>query len=270
MTNAAAFASPAAERFQIGDVVSQTFAVVGRKLQILLLLALICLILPPLLAGVLEISSYDLSRPATSFMDALRGANAARGQVNPLINYPLSVLTFIGSFYFVIFTTQIVVTDLAGDSPQKDRFTLAWRRFLPYVGVLLLVTLATMAGFIFLIVPGIMIAIAFAVAMPVIISEPGRGVMGALRRSRDLTRGYRWRIFLLGLLYFVASAMVLAISVLSEVSLHLPIAIWGLTFGLLVSVAGNLFTAVGVAVLYFELRKAKDGGSASDVAAAFT
>lgn len=270
MTDAAALASPAAERFQMGDVVSQTFAVLGRRLPILLLLALICLVLPPLLSGVLEISSYDFSRSATSFIDALRGASAARGQVNPLINLPLSILSFVGTLYFQITTTQLVVADLAGDRPEKNRFTLAWQRLLPFFGVLLLVSLATMAGGILLVVPGIMIAVAFAVALPVIVLEPERGVMGALRRSRDLTRGNRWRIFLLSMLCFVASAMLVAVSVLLEISLHLPIAVWGLTVGLLVSVVVSSVTAVGVAVLYFDLRKAKDGGVASDLAAAFS
>ena len=81
-------------------------------------------------------------------------------------------------------------------------------RFFPALGVGLLTILAVVGGCLLLVIPGIMVACALYIAMPIsVIEKPG--VMGALRRSRELTTGYKAQIFglmfLLGLMAFGAT-----------------------------------------------------------------
>jgi uncharacterized membrane protein len=58
-------------------------------------------------------------------------------------------------------------------------------------------------GFVLMVIPGIILAVGLAVAIPAVVLESGRSASGALSRSWELTRGARWRIFGLGITLFV-------------------------------------------------------------------
>jgi hypothetical protein len=122
----------------------------------------------------------------------------------------------------------------------------------------------------------------WSVAAPVLVVEK-RGVFGSLKRSRDLTRGRRWAILGLFVLYTIVSFM-----------LSIVIQAVGLPMGV---ASGNLFTlnnatmsagvvafvfasslvnglqgviiAAGVASLYYELRASKEGAAPEDTASIF-
>jgi hypothetical protein len=72
------------------------------------------------------------------------------------------------------------------------------------IGLSLLVSLGVGAGLIALIVPGILLALMWSLAVPVKILE-NRGATDAMARSSDLTKGNRGRIFVIGALFFVLS-----------------------------------------------------------------
>ncbi len=55
-------------------------------------------------------------------------------------------------------------------------------------------TLIIKAGYAFFIVPGIILSLIFAVCVPAAVVE-GRGPVAALKRSGELTNGYKGRIF---------------------------------------------------------------------------
>ncbi|MBV8684565.1 MAG: hypothetical protein JO111_16950, partial [Caulobacteraceae bacterium] len=130
------------------------------------------------------------------------------------------------------------------------------------------VGLAVIVGTILLIIPGVLVTLALCVAFPVRVAER-RGVFASIQRSRDLTRGYRWRIFLAFLAYF--GAVVVLQMVIGVVHLVLPLsaASWAIAVTPLVSGVTSLVGAVGIAVVYCELRAAKEGARPTDVAAAF-
>jgi hypothetical protein len=108
----------------------------------------------------------------------------------------------------------------------------------------------------------------FSVAGPVRVAE-GRGVFGSIQRSRELTRGFRWKILLLVILYYVGVAVVDAIVGAVKMLIHVPNEIWAISVGPAIGAMLILVGTVGLAVTYAGLRSAKEGGSASDVAAAF-
>ena len=74
---------------------------------------------------------------------------------------------------------------------------------LPVLFVAILAAIAQAIGMVMCVVPGILVAVMLAVAVPAAVEERP-GAFAALRRSQDLTDGYRWPVFgvlfLLGLL----------------------------------------------------------------------
>lgn len=135
--------------------------------------------------------------------------------------------------------------------------------------VAIVVTILLMLGLIALIIPGLFVVVLTAVAVPAAVVEKP-GVWGSVKRSAELTKGNRWRVFAV-LLIFYAAMMGVG---------------WGLTFaGLpLMRPDGTIFAAVaqfiwsGVttavfavfgAVLYHDLRVAKEGVNTAQIAAVF-
>ena len=62
-----------------------------------------------------------------------------------------------------------------------------------------IMTIATTIGMIFLIVPGIIIALMFSQAIYVLADNPEIGIIEALKESVKITKGYKWEIFVLQL-----------------------------------------------------------------------
>ncbi len=114
-------------------------------------------------------------------------------------------------------------------------------------------------GFILLIVPG---AIAFAMyfgALPAVVIE-GRGI-DALGRSRDLSGGYRWRIFWLltlsMILMWVFMSMLGGVGMAISTGMHHPM----IGAVLYIPIFAAIFPIVSIigTVLYFDIRIRKEG-----------
>ncbi len=130
------------------------------------------------------------------------------------------------------------------------------------IGVQILVGLAIALGLVFLIVPGVLAFIWFAVAPPVCALE-GVGVTDSMSRSRELARGHGKHIF--GTMFFtwlivfvalIAIALVVGIAqgiVVGEND-RLSDAIGQILFSLLVPLVGIVST-----MLYFDLRVRREG-----------
>ncbi len=86
-------------------------------------------------------------------------------------------------------------------------------RLLPALGLMILSVLGIYGGFILLLVPGCILLAMWSVCFPVLLGED-TGVIEAFGRSCALTKGYRWKIFLLFLVIFAVYAAVGAARVL--------------------------------------------------------
>src|ERR1700752_2603378 len=82
---------------------------------------------------------------------------------------------------------------------------------LPLIILSILLAVGVMIGFVFLLVPGIILYCMWSVAVPPPVEER-QGILGSFGRSRDLTRGARWKIFaillVLAVVYWLVSAAV--------------------------------------------------------------
>ena len=139
-------------------------------------------------------------------------------------------------------------------------------RFLPLLGVMILFTLGATLGFLLLIVPGIILMVMWYVAVPACVLER-TGPARSLGRSRELTKGYRWKIFGLILLVYVLSIIG---SVLGSLLVNTAAGMWGAAIVQLIwqGLAAG-FGTVMIAVVYYYLRVAKEGIDVDQIAAVF-
>jgi hypothetical protein len=102
--------------------------------------------------------------------------------------------------------TVVAVSDVHLDRPSsvRDSFARIRGHILGVIGVSMLVGLGVGFGLIALIVPGILLALMWSLAVPVKVLED-KGVTDAMSRSSDLTKGDRGRIFVIWLLFIVLS-----------------------------------------------------------------
>jgi hypothetical protein len=180
----------------------------------------------------------------------------------------LTGITGLSRMALLAAATKAALSDFRGEPVQFGRcLEAAVICYFPVFAITLLGTLGIAAASLLLIVPGVILALAWSVTVPVRIAE-GKSIFAAFTRSRSLSKGYRWQILALWLmLLLLGSGIALAM---------LPV--WGMPrIALPAFVMGNwlftlllaLLTAIGSASIYYELCLAKEGGMQSDVAEAF-
>jgi hypothetical protein len=146
-----------------------------------------------------------------------------------------------------------------------ESLNVSVRRFLPVLGLAFVGGLLTLLALFLLIIPGLILYIMWFVGLPVCVVER-LGPWTSLRRSRELTKGHRWKLLGLALLLIIPSLASLAI----EPGLS---AVAGPVVGLLGkfiwAAIWAAFAAVLVAVTYHDLRVAKEGVDIDQIAVVF-
>ena len=135
----------------------------------------------------------------------------------------------------------------------------------PVLGRLLLAGLLAAAGIglglVLLIVPGLVLLTLWSLLIPVIVLER-RGVLESFGRSRELVRGHAWRVFAIVVLLGILQAVVSGIlrSLLDGIAGSYA----GYALGdLLANALIGPLSAIAVAVIYFELVRARVGDAAA-------
>lgn len=145
---------------------------------------------------------------------------------------------------------------------------------LPVIGIGILVSLIVGLGSLLLIIPGIIAFLMLWVAIPVAVVERP-GVMASLSRSRALTKGYRWPLFGLILILVILGGIISAIAggivglggFFATGEATSPFVL--LAINVVVQGFSGALIAVASAVAYHDLRIAKEGVSAEQIAAVF-
>ena len=152
-----------------------------------------------------------------------------------------------------------IVQDVEGDG-QVD-YTIGellgsvWPRLLSIIGLQILLGIIIFVGLIFFIIPGIILALILAVALPALVAE-GIGIFDSMSRSAALTKDNRMRILGIGILVIlIVFGIAILVSVLGAITPVLG-AIAGLVLGILLYPYLYMLTAV----LYFRLVELKEGG----------
>jgi hypothetical protein len=235
----------------IGEVLSDTFSVIGRSFVVLANITVMFIAIPV----VVRIAGVVLTPVSPAFA---------------FVNLIGSLAHLAGTIFATNAILQLAMQDLHGQPVDtRTMFRIAGRKFWPAFGLVILAVLGVGLGLVLLIVPGIILALAWSAAQPALVLED-RGVFESFKRSMVLTRHKRWSIFLL---YF----LVLLVTVVVEMLL---LALFGGLQGLLranptSTVISSLFSvitmpfgAVMSAALFDELR-GREGYGAEAVAEVF-
>ncbi len=263
----------ASQRLEISKVAARTFDVIGRHFVPFAVMILLLSALPRFLFSWWQLNAFGPSTTGPAAIEAM----AARAPFTILMS--LVDIALGGVLQAAIVYGS--VRDLNGERPSVGELLSAGLRFaLPAVAIGLIFGIMMFVGTLALVVPGMMIAVAWLVALPSAVVER-TGVFGAFSRSAQLTRGSRWRIFLLLVIFFVVvivagllvsslsaaarGGSILALDLRQAPTLLVP----QLIFQAVVNVGVGLLSNVGIAVTYQELRTMKEGVAPSTLAAVF-
>ncbi len=162
--------------------------------------------------------------------------------------------------------TYGVVQQVRGHHPPLgDCISVGLSRLLSVFAVGLLSGLIIVLGLFAFCIPGLIFMAMYYVAVPAaVIEQPG--VMASLRRSSDLTDGYRWSIFglaiIVGLLGGAAGAFAEMLGVAAG-----PLI--GAILSAVAECVATAFGATAAAVAYYRLRLTKEGVDADQLAQIF-
>ena len=237
--------------FRVASVIERTFSVILQNLVPFVILSLIVYI--PLVVL------------------ALMQPGEADPQVVGVVAAVDSVLQLFLPLLMMAAVTYGTVQSLRGmRAGVGDCLSYGLSRILPVLGVAVLMWLALAVGMLLLVLPFFFVLTLLFVAIPVsVVERPG--VLGSLQRSAALTKGYRLKIFglvlVMTLLLFVimvptAFGMALLTAGVGSASV-------GVALGVLVSAVISLIPAVMAAVVYHDLRLAKEGIDTEQLAAVF-
>ena len=257
-------------RFEMGRVISGTFEVIGRNFVPFTLMALLLGGLPNLLAGLFQMRFIN---EATTFQPRWIGGSIVGGLIMLAAAYVLQAAI-----------VHATVADLNGRRVALgDSLRVGLRNCLPLIGLAILTAFGVAIGLVLLIIPGLMLMVAWAVAVPAKVVEK-IGVFDAFTRSRDLTRGRRWPIFGLFVLYAIAAwilnALILAAFAPFALAKGLPtpetmesfassISVIQLVADPLIATVSTLVSTAGLATLYYELRGSREGVGPEALASVF-
>ena len=263
-----AIAETAAPRFEMGRVVKRTFSVIGNNPVTFSILSL--LVAVPMLALQLTFSPFAAGVPI-------------QDQANATLRYS-------GLFWFIylpclfVLEASIVhgtVAYLNGRAASlADCLSTGISFLLQLVVLAVLMFLAFVVGAMLLVVPAIIFIMMWFVAVPACVVER-TGVLGAFRRSRALTRGYRWRIFWLyvafilltfgiGIAFTTLAGTVLFPATPEEaIENAANMSVLQIAASMISTMITSVIGATLVASIYYELRQVKEGIGPEALAAVF-
>lgn len=270
--------------FSIGNVINNTFGLIARNAVVFLGLSIVMIALPQILAV------YVVTKPGLS-------ANVAEYTSAAVLIAVLYYLAFV--LLYVLLQSVIMifsVRDLSGERVDiRQCIGEAVRKLPGLIGLFIVMALAGLAiaalgfmplflfslgrvtetsdagaiamafgGMIFLFIGFVALYLMWMVAIPAKVVE-NVGVLGALGRSRHLTKGARLRLF--GLI---------CVFILFSIILAIPFGMLSLAGSTASTVAEALSSAIstaigsaGIAAVYIELRGAKEGTSSDQLASVF-
>jgi len=182
-------------------------------------------------------------------------------------------LAWLGLVVLIVFSTlgEAVIVHAAFQDLRRRPVRLAessnvvLRRLLPILGLGLVWHLLIWLGLSLLIIPGLILYTLWFVALPVCVVEP-LGPWSSLRRSRELTKGHRSKLFGLALLLIIGY---LGGSVLEFELTAVADPVVGFIARLVWKGIWASFAAVVVVVAYHDLRVAKEGVDIDQIAGVF-
>ncbi len=239
--------------FSIGRVFQNAFGTIGTNPVVTIGLGLLFGAVPAVAMSVMNVGENDLDQLPSAMMGA----------------FTVLLATMLLSLIIAAFTQGVMTRATVAHSEGRkagfgESLGAALPVFLPLIGLALLIGIGVMIGMVLLIVPGIILYVIWSVAAPALVEER-RGVFASLSRSRDLTRGHRWKIFgtlfvMLVIYYLILAAFALVDPGLAnQANGQAQLSTTTFILTALSGTATSLIWSLVQAATYVELRRAADG-----------
>lgn len=177
----------APSEFRVGQVFSKSLSVFFQNFVIFSSIAA-TVALPVIIASVIE-----------------QGGTAEHKAINGAIGFAL--LIFLSPLSTAVIL-HAAFQHMSGRPVRvSESVSRAFARFLPLLGLMILQTLGIMLGFALLFIPGFIVFMMWYVAVPACVVER-TGPVRSLARSRQLTKGFRSKLFAIVLLTSVLGPIV--------------------------------------------------------------
>lgn len=252
--------TPPSAPLGVGAIVGESFSILFGNFLKVMILGFVPTLLSLLISGVLI------------------GWGATLGMADPGLIAPAAITGFIISLIAQVGLYGLTIGLLvlfAYDAKQGRTHPLmsyvnpALRSAFPIAILAIVAGIATGLASLALIIPGLWVYAVFSVFVPAVVVD--RAGFGALGRSAQLTKGYRWPIVgtvvIIGICTFVLSFVANFIAGLVDtVGLGTPISV---VVAALVNAAVYGLSGISVALIYARLREIKEGVGIDDLAAVF-
>ncbi|MCJ9427536.1 DUF975 family protein [Kordiimonas marina] len=263
MTDTTATASVLPE-FRVGNIVSQTFnTFFGNFLKFFILGML--LYAPILLLG----TATNIFGPSATKQIAAQDVNS----FFMTFTLTMALMALSGAVMFSAVTYGSIEYQAGKPVSFSGMLKTGIKSLVPVILAAIMIMPLYILGAMLLLIPGIIVGLMFSMTVPAIVAE-GHGPIAAMRRSRELTSGYKWQIF--GAIFLVSLIMDIVMMVFGfgvsavSVSMHSSAAS---TIGSIVSLGtgGATYGVLGacIASIYTGLRATKEGTSVDEIAEVF-
>ena len=169
------------------------------------------------------------------------------------------------------FVTYIVVMQVNGSPSSIGRaLSQVARKILWIVLASVLVSIPIVIGFVLLVLPGLMVMVVLWVTIPAVVSER-LGPLAAMKRSHELTRGHRWSILGVVLVFLL---LLIGVGVAFQYA-FLPLGVmagYPVVTSHIIGAFNNLayiFGSIAAAYGYVHLKMEKEGTSVSELVKMF-
>jgi len=225
-----------------GEVLDGALVLLRRHFGLVLGIAIVCEGIPTAMDVYIDLTGGASQNPGLSLLDRL--------------------LTLVGSVLVTGATVRVVSEAYLGQSPLfGDAMRFAGSRFGAILGANIMSGILTVLALLALVIPGIVVACGYSVAAEAAALESGSS-SDALRRSWELTKGFRWKALGLGVVSICLILVVfLGAGVLGGIlggmmgGLDVVLSVIGACVSLLIyPVISCVFT-----VFYYDLRVRKEG-----------
>ena len=258
--------------FDMGRVMNRSFSGLFKNIKPILLATLICLVV-----------SNVLSAPLL-FMDASDPTALTQSPAYWIMTAISSLLGFLFFMFICIFTDYFAFASFTNSQVRfKNVFFKSLKLTLPLLFIVILYFISTYIGMIFLIVPGVIISVGWAIIGPSYLHED-TSLFGSFGRSWQLTSGYKWWVWLativMGILMTVMFTVLILImagvgvsglagaDMLASSSVRPLLFIFGLLASLFMYLMFALYASF-ITALYTELRELKEGPLGETMGAIF-
>lgn len=234
------------------SLIKETFHIYKLKLKPILLLVFLEIILGVILMLVIFGSIFS--------------ALMLKGQTSSLVIIIQKILTyffllspflFMFCFFYLFAASLVLVMKPVGVS-LKEVLKETWKNYWNYLIIGVLVSIFVSLGFVFLIIPGLILSIYLSFSLYVCADEKKKG-MEAIKRSWNLVKGNWWQVFGRMLMLIILTIIIaIGINAFGENYSGPFFDLLGSFIILLVQAFGSFFSMIYMYLIYLDLKKSKE------------